>query len=125
MDEQWKSKLSPEQFKICGLGGTEPPFTGKYNKHYEAGTYLCAACGQELFPSHSKFDSGSGWPSFSDTIKGGNVRKIDDFTYNMHRVEVRCGKCDSHLGHVFPDGPAPTGERWCINSLALDFKPNE
>lgn len=125
MDEQWKSKLSPEQFQICGLGGTEPPFTGKYNKHYEPGVYLCAACGQELFPSTAKFDSGSGWPSFSATIKAGNVRQIDDYSYNMHRVEVRCSKCDSHLGHVFPDGPPPTGQRWCINSLSLDFKPNE
>jgi peptide-methionine (R)-S-oxide reductase len=123
--EDWKNKLTPEQYNVCRLGGTESPFSGKYYKHKEPGTYICVACGQELFSSQTKFESGSGWPSFFDVIKSENVKLIDDFSYNMHRIEVQCGNCHSHLGHVFEDGPAPTGQRWCINSVSLDFKPSK
>jgi peptide-methionine (R)-S-oxide reductase len=123
--EDWKNKLTPEQYNVCRLGGTESPFSGKYYKHSEPGTYVCVACGQELFSSQTKFESGSGWPSFFNVIKSENVKLIDDFSYNMHRIEVQCGNCHSHLGHVFEDGPAPTGQRWCINSVSLDFKPSK
>lgn len=123
--DEWKTKLTPEQFQVCRLGGTESPFSGKYYQHKEAGTYVCVACRQELFSSQTKFESGSGWPSFYDVITSGNVTLIDDYSYNMHRVEVRCSQCQSHLGHVFEDGPKPTGQRWCINSVSLDFIPTK
>src|SRR5207253_5501306 len=102
--------------------GTEPPFTGALLHNKETGLYTCAACGNELFRSDEKFDSGSGWPSFFDTIDKAAVTLIDDTSHGMHRNEVRCGRCGSHLGHVFPDGPEPTGQRYCMNSLALDFQ---
>lgn len=125
MKDEFKQKLTPDQLRVCGLGGTEAPFSGIYDKHFEPGDYICVACGQILFSSTTKFNSGSGWPSFWDVYQSKNVQLIDDNSYGMHRVEVRCSGCESHLGHVFDDGPKPTGQRWCINSVALEFKPSK
>lgn len=124
MDDKWKAKLTPEQYAVMRQKGTEPPFVGKLLNNKEQGTYSCAACGTELFDSETKFDSGSGWPSFYDVKNNKNIKLTDDYSHNMHRKAVQCATCGSHLGHVFPDGPQPTGQRYCIYSIALDFKKN-
>lgn len=122
-DEEWKKKLTPEQYKILRQKGTEAPFTGKFLHNKDSGMYTCAACGNELFHSDTKFDSNSGWPSFYDVAKTGNVKLVEDTSLGMHRVEVVCANCGGHLGHVFNDAPqTPTGMRFCINSCSLDFK---
>ena len=117
-----KEKLSPEQYDVCVNKGTEPPFSGKYVNCKDDGTYTCVCCGEELFKSDTKFDSGTGWPSFWDAISDEKIEYIRDTSYGMVRTEVNCKKCGSHLGHVFDDGPNPTNLRYCINSLSLDLK---
>ncbi len=120
-DAEWKNQLSGEQYYVARQKGTEPAFSGKYWDHHEDGVYRCACCGAELFDSKTKFESGSGWPSFYAPADQASVRTEEDTTHGMRRVEVLCAECDAHLGHVFPDGPRPTGQRFCMNSASLDF----
>lgn len=123
-DEEWRRSLDPMQYQVARQSATERAFTGRYWDHWEPGRYNCVGCGTPLFESSTKFDAGCGWPSYDRPINSEIIERVVDRSHGMVRVEVRCNRCGSHLGHVFPDGPAPTGERFCINSAAIDFDPS-
>ncbi|HEX9994527.1 MAG TPA: peptide-methionine (R)-S-oxide reductase MsrB [Acidimicrobiales bacterium] len=124
-DEEWRRRLTPEQYEVLRRKGTERPWSGKFVENHDDGTYRCAACGNVLFRSDAKFDSGTGWPSFTEPAVADAVELHEDRAWGMVRTEVTCRRCGGHLGHVFDDGPGPTGQRWCMNSLALDFEPEQ
>lgn len=123
--QDWKQKLTPEEYHVLREKGTERPFTGEFNLHFEDGDYTCRGCGEVLFKSKTKYDHGCGWPSFYEAADKEKVKEIRDTSFGMIRTEVVCANCEGHLGHVFPDGPEPTGVRYCINSLSIGFKPEE
>ncbi len=124
-DDPWRRRLTPEQYAVCRLKGTEPPFSGALLHEKRPGIYRCVCCGAPLFSSRHKFDSGSGWPSFTDPIEPTALATAPDLSHGMHRIEILCARCGAHLGHVFADGPPPSGRRYCVNSVALDFQPGD